>query len=156
VNGARDLLLVLLLSAVPLLSLRGLRGPPALGPPEAAPPCDVPVEIAGEGVVCLSADEARSARVSGGDRLRAVEGRLARERMAAERLAEWEAPVDVNRAPLAELASLDGIGPRLAERIARARPFSTVDEVGRVRGVGRRRIERLRPRLRIVKEGLDE
>ena len=155
-NGARDLLLVCVLSAIPLLAARGLRGPPALGPPEASEPCDVPVEVAGAGVACLSEDEARWARVSAGDRLRPAGQGMVRERMAPERLAEWQAPVDVNRAPLAELASLAGIGPRLAERITRARPFSTVDDVGRVPGVGRKRMERLRPRLRVGKEILDE
>ena len=158
-NGARDLLLSLMMLAIPLVAVRGLRGPPALGPPRALAAedaCDVPVEIAGEGVVCLDEREARAARVRAGDRLRPGDGQLVRERMAPERLAEWQAPVDVNRASLGELASLDGIGARLAERIAEARPFSTVDEVGRVKGVGRRRLERLRPRLQILKEVLDE
>jgi hypothetical protein len=156
-NGARDLLLSLMMLAIPLVAARGLRGPPRLGPPGAIAPCDVPVEVAGEGVACLDEDEARAARVRAGDRLRpGASGGLARERMAPERLAEWQAPVDVNRASPAELASLDGIGPRLAERIAAARPFASVEEVGRVKGVGRRRLERLRPRLSIVKEFLDE
>jgi competence protein ComEA len=158
-NGARDLLLSLMMLAIPLVAARGLRGPPQLGPPVAIAPCDVPVEVAGEGVACLDEDEARAARVRAGDRLRPetlAGGGLARERMAPERLAEWQAPVDVNRASPAELASLDGIGPRLAERIAQARPFESVEDVGRVKGVGRRRLERLRPRLSIVKEFLDE
>ncbi|HZS37404.1 MAG TPA: helix-hairpin-helix domain-containing protein [Polyangia bacterium] len=158
-NGARDLLLSLMMLAIPLVAVRGLRGPPPLGPPRALADedaCEVPVELAGEGVVCLDEREARAARVRAGDRLRPEGGRLERGRMAPERLAEWQAPVDVNRASLGELASLDGIGVRLAERIAQARPFSTVDEVGRVKGVGRRRLERLRPRLQILKEVLDE
>jgi DNA uptake protein ComE-like DNA-binding protein len=68
---------------------------------------------------------------------------------APARLAEFEVPLDPNRATVAELASLDGIGRKLAERIRAARPFRSLDEVARVRGVGRRKLERLRPRLRL-------
>jgi competence ComEA-like helix-hairpin-helix protein len=158
-KGARDLLFGLCLVAIPLLAVRGLRGPPRLGPERAAEECDVPVELAGEGVVCLDEGEARAARVQAGDRLTregAAGPTLRRGRMAPERLAEWDVAVDVNRASPEELASLDGIGPKLADRIVRGRPFSTVDDVGRVPGVGRRRLERLRPRLRVAHEVLDD
>jgi competence protein ComEA len=67
--------------------------------------------------------------------------------MAPDRLAAWGAPVDVNRATVEELVSLDGIGPKLGARIVAARPFHSVEEVARVRGIGRRRLARLRPRL---------
>lgn len=68
-------------------------------------------------------------------------------RMAADRLAAWRAPVDVNRATVEELASLDGIGPKLAARIVAARPFAGVEDVARVKGIGVRRLTRLRERL---------
>src|SRR5260370_686645 len=58
------------MSAIPLEAARGLRGPPAIGPPVAVESCPVPVEVAGEGVACLDEDEARWARVRAGDRLR--------------------------------------------------------------------------------------
>lgn len=67
--------------------------------------------------------------------------------MAPDRLAAWGVPIDVNHGTLAELASLQGVGPKLAARIVAARPFRSVDEVARVRGIGRRRLERLRARL---------
>jgi competence protein ComEA len=54
------------------------------------------------------------------------------------------ARVDVNRAPLAELVALDGVGPALARRIVAARPFASVDDVARVRGIGPKRLARLR------------
>jgi competence ComEA-like helix-hairpin-helix protein len=67
--------------------------------------------------------------------------------MAPARMAALGTVVDVNRASLEELASLDGIGPRLAARIVAARPFSSVDDVARVRGIGAKRLARLRARL---------
>jgi competence protein ComEA len=67
--------------------------------------------------------------------------------MAPDRLAAWGAPVDVNRATVEELASLDGVGLKLGARIVAARPFRSLDDLARVRGIGRRRVARLRPRL---------
>jgi competence ComEA-like helix-hairpin-helix protein len=75
--------------------------------------------------------------------------------MPADRWAAWQVPVDVNRASVAELASLDGIGPKLAARIVARRPFASVDEVATVSGIGQRRLTRLRPRLVLDDGGAD-
>lgn len=60
------------------------------------------------------------------------------------------ARVDLNRADVVELASLPGVGPRLAERIVRDReehgPFGSIDALDRVPGVGPATIERVAPR----------
>jgi competence protein ComEA len=57
--------------------------------------------------------------------------------------------IDVNTASAAELDVLPGIGPRLAERIAADRtahgPFATLDDLGRVPGVGTRLVDGVRP-----------
>ena len=55
-----------------------------------------------------------------------------------------DAPLDLNTAPLAELTRLPGVGPVLASRIVEARPYASVDDVRRVRGVGRSKLARLR------------
>jgi competence protein ComEA len=56
--------------------------------------------------------------------------------------------VDLNRAGSAELQTLPGIGPALAERIIESRsrdgPFHTPEELTRVRGIGPATLERLR------------
>lgn len=52
---------------------------------------------------------------------------------------------DLNHATLDELISLPGIGGVVAVRIIEARPFRAVDELTRVRGIGARRLLRLRP-----------
>jgi hypothetical protein len=68
-------------------------------------------------------------------------------RMPAADLRALTQPVDLNRADLAELRSLPGIGPKIARRIVEGRPYAEVDEVVRVRGIGPKTLERLRPRL---------
>jgi len=60
-----------------------------------------------------------------------------------------EAAIDLNRANAAELTRLPGVGRALATRIVAAReavgPFTTVDDLQRVRGLRRNKIDRLRP-----------
>jgi len=57
-------------------------------------------------------------------------------------------PIDLNRATTVELSRLPGVGPALARRIVDARdadgPFARIDELGRVRGLSARKVERLR------------
>lgn len=54
------------------------------------------------------------------------------------------ARVDVNAASVRLLETLPGVGPVMAARIVAARPFHTVDELGRVAGIGPVRLEALR------------
>jgi competence protein ComEA len=57
-------------------------------------------------------------------------------------------PIDLNRASADELTRLPGIGPGLATRIIEAReaaPFTSVEDLRRVRGVGAAKLERVRP-----------
>jgi competence protein ComEA len=64
-------------------------------------------------------------------------------------------PIDINRATVAELQRLPGIGPTLSQRILEAReekPFRSVDELRRVRGIGPKTLERLRPHVVVVPE----
>ena len=120
---ASQLLILLLLGAVP--PVLWPRRAPFVAAPAARPACYWAQEA--DGVRCLT---------------HPVPTRMAPARMAALGMA-----VDVNRATVEELESLDGVGPALAARIVAARPFASVDDVARVRGIGVRRLARLRPRL---------
>jgi|TARA_B100000809_G_scaffold155723_1_gene153010 competence protein ComEA len=61
--------------------------------------------------------------------------------------------LDLNTTNWVELSQLEGIGPKLAQRIITDReqngPFAEVEDLGRVRGIGQRTIARLRPWLRV-------
>jgi len=60
--------------------------------------------------------------------------------------------VNINTADVGVLALLPGIGPAKAAQIAayrKRRPFRTVDELVRIRGVGRRMVRRLRVHLAV-------
>ena len=140
-NGVSALISVGLALSALVFAVRSLRPPGRLGRAGPAAVCAIPVERAGRGVACLD----REGRYRAGDR----EGG---GRMAPDRLAAWDAPVDVNAATVEELASLDGVGPKLAARIVAGRPFRSVEEVAKVRGIGRRRLARLRPRLVLDEE----
>jgi competence ComEA-like helix-hairpin-helix protein len=58
-------------------------------------------------------------------------------------------PLDLNRATLSDLTRLPGVGPVMARRILEARDdagrFGAVDDLLTVRGLGRAKLERLRP-----------
>jgi competence protein ComEA len=59
-------------------------------------------------------------------------------------------PIDVNHATAADLRRLPGIGPALSQRIIEKRqqqPFRSVEDLRRVRGIGAKTLERLRPHV---------
>lgn len=56
-----------------------------------------------------------------------------------------EAALDLNHASAAELQQLPGIGPTLSARIVAGRPFASVEELRRVKGIGPKTLENVRP-----------
>lgn len=60
--------------------------------------------------------------------------------------------LDINQATWLEWAQLDGIGETLARRIVQDRldrgPFVDIEDVSRVRGIGQKTMNRIRPHLR--------
>ena len=65
---------------------------------------------------------------------------------------EYFYSIDINKASWVEWAQLDGIGEKLARRIVQDRnekgPFRSIEDLNRVRGLGLKLIEKLRPFLK--------
>jgi competence protein ComEA len=63
------------------------------------------------------------------------------------------APVDLNTATAAELETLDGVGPAIAQKIIDWREanggFRSVDDLTQVSGIGPKKLEAMRPRVRV-------
>jgi competence protein ComEA len=78
------------------------------------------------------------------------QGRLVEVERAAPQTARFE--VDINAAPWPELAQLPEVGETLARRIVQSReqagPFLDHDDLRRVKGIGPKTLEKLRPYLR--------
>lgn len=60
--------------------------------------------------------------------------------------------IDINTATGKELQYLKGIGPVYAERIIAGRPYKIVDDLLKVKGIGLKRLEKIRPYVVIGKE----
>jgi competence protein ComEA len=67
--------------------------------------------------------------------------------------AERPEAVDLNKADLQQLQSLPGVGSAIAQRILDFReangPFERVEDLLKVRGIGEKSFEKLRPYLRV-------
>ena len=57
-------------------------------------------------------------------------------------------PVDVNRDTLEQIATLPEVGPEIAKRIVEGRPYSKVDDLLKVKGIGPKTLEKMKPRLK--------
>ncbi len=78
----------------------------------------------------------------------------AKEGASASSAAKGKAAVRVklNTATAAELEALPGVGPALAQRITayrQGRRFSSVDDLLKVKGIGKAKLERLRPLVEV-------
>lgn len=60
-------------------------------------------------------------------------------------LAEIREKVNLNTASQAELESLPRVGPALAERIIQGRPYRSLEDLDKVRGIGPALLDQLRP-----------
>jgi DNA uptake protein ComE-like DNA-binding protein len=73
----------------------------------------------------------------------AEEGRSKARREAGAR--GGDRPINVNRATEAELEAMPGVGPVIARRVIAGRPYRSVDDFDRVKGIGKKRLEEIRP-----------
>lgn len=64
---------------------------------------------------------------------------------------ESSGPVDLNKASQGELQGLPGVGPVLAERIIEARPFDSVEDLVRVRGISENLLRQIQESIFVEK-----
>jgi competence ComEA-like helix-hairpin-helix protein len=58
--------------------------------------------------------------------------------------------VNLNTATEKELQSIKGIGPAFAKRIIAGRPYTTVDDLLKVKGISTKKLETLRPYFIVI------
>jgi len=56
-------------------------------------------------------------------------------------------PVNINTASLDELKALPDVDTKVAEDIIKKRPFKTLEDILEVKGIGEKKLEKLRPNL---------
>jgi DNA uptake protein ComE-like DNA-binding protein len=142
-DHGRAAMAILLLLATCASIARALVPRNALSPPHPETKCEVPVEEM-DGIHCFDRPIAIARDLHPGDKVLA-DGKKAR--IAPARVELFAIPIDLNHASPEELASLPGIGPGLAKTIAAARPFSSVDALIELPGIGEKRLGKLRERL---------
>jgi competence protein ComEA len=57
--------------------------------------------------------------------------------------------VDINTATLAELDTLPGVGPATAQRIVDGRPYGSIEDLMRVKGIGQATFDKLKARITV-------
>ena len=60
------------------------------------------------------------------------------------------APVDLNMADQKALESLPGIGPALAKKIMEGRPYQSVDDLSRIKGMNKSKIEAIKDKVTVA------
>jgi competence protein ComEA len=64
---------------------------------------------------------------------------------AAASAASAARPVDINSADAKALEALPGVGAKTADEIIKGRPYKTVDDLAKVKGIGKAKLDKLRP-----------
>jgi len=59
-------------------------------------------------------------------------------------IVQGASPIDINSAPLEELEEIIDIGPVLSQRIIETRPFDSLDDLIKVKGIGEKTLQKIK------------
>ena len=57
--------------------------------------------------------------------------------------------ININKASAKELESLPGIGPTLAKRTIEGRPYETIEDIKKVKGIGEKTFEKIKDKISV-------
>ncbi|MEY4484541.1 MAG: hypothetical protein RL693_1993 [Verrucomicrobiota bacterium] len=57
--------------------------------------------------------------------------------------------LNVNTASTAQLENLPGVGSQIAKDIVKGRPYKTPEDLKKVKGIGEKTFEKMKPRIRV-------
>ncbi|HSJ04775.1 MAG TPA: helix-hairpin-helix domain-containing protein [Verrucomicrobium sp.] len=60
-----------------------------------------------------------------------------------------KAVININKATVQQLETLPGIGPETARAIVKSRPYATPEDLKKVKGIGDKTFEKMRPRVSV-------
>jgi competence protein ComEA len=66
-----------------------------------------------------------------------------------ERVLEEDQKININQASYDELLNIPGVGPKLAKRIIAGRPYRTIEDLLKVKGIGKKKLEKIKPYIEI-------
>ncbi len=89
--------------------------------------------------------EFRAKQRSEDQELKDIQGQVKKDRFS-------DGLLDLNTASKEKLMFIKGVGPVLAESIIAGRPYKTVDDLLKVKGIGSKRLEKIRPYVVVGKE----
>ncbi len=55
--------------------------------------------------------------------------------------------ININKATAKELEALPGIGPALSKRIVEGRPYETIEDIKKVKGIGEKTFQKIKDRI---------
>ena len=102
--------------------------------------------------------EALTTKIDKSSRLKVIpdgegKGRISLEPLAPPKLKVLSVPIPLNTASVDELDTLPGIGPKTAQAIVEYREshgkFTSAEELLQVRGIGRKKLDALRPHVTV-------
>lgn len=59
-------------------------------------------------------------------------------------------PIDLNRASAAQLDTLPGVGPETAKAIIKGRPYRSIDDLQKVKGIGPATVGKIRDKVKVA------